>query len=97
MSYKVEQTEEFEIWLSGLKDSTTRLRLARRLARAAMGNLGEVKALGDDVFEMKEDFGPGWRMYYVVKGNRIILMLGGGNKYRQATDISKAKKTAKSL
>jgi putative addiction module killer protein len=81
---------EFDAWLDGLKDRTTRLRLSRRLDKAQRGNLGDIKPVGDGVFEMREHFGPGWRMYYIQRGNVLIVMLGGGNKSTQDTDIAKS-------
>jgi putative addiction module killer protein len=95
--YKVLETDHFLEWLGGLKDLSTRIRLARRLDKARLGNLGDVKALTHGVYEMREKFGPGWRMYYVVKGKTIIVMLGGGDKCSQANDIKAAKKLAKLL
>lgn len=58
---------------------------------------GDVKVLTDGVYEMREKFGPGWRMYYVLRGKTIIVMLGGGDKSSQASDIKAAKKLAKLL
>ena len=88
---------EFDAWLDGLKDRTTRLRLSRRLDKAQRGNLGDIKQVGDGVFEMREHFGPGWRMYYIKRNNVLIVMLGGGNKSTQANDITKAIELASSL
>ena len=62
-----------------------------------MGNLGDVEPVGDGVFEMREHFGPGWRMYYVQRGDVLIVMLGGGDKSTQQTDIDRAIALAKSL
>lgn len=95
--YKVLETENFLEWFSSLKDLTTRIRLARRLDKARLGNLGDVKALTDGIYEMREKFGPGWRMYYVIRGKTIIVMLGGGDKSSQSNDIKAAKKFAKLL
>lgn len=95
--FKVLETESFLKWLDGLKDLPTRIRLARRLDRARLGNFGDVKGLADGVYEMREKFGPGWRMYYVLRGKTIIVMLGGGDKSSQASDIKAAKKLAKLL
>ncbi len=89
--YTVKTLPEFDAWLNGLKDRVTRLRLSRRLDKAQRGNLGDVKPIGDDVFEMREFFGPGWRMYYVKWGETLIVMLGGGDKGSQESDITKAK------
>lgn len=88
--YIVKTLPEFDAWLDGLKDRTTRLRLARRLDKAQRGNLGDVKPLGNGVFEMREFFGPGWRMYYAQRGNVLIVMLGGGDKSTQTADIAEA-------
>jgi putative addiction module killer protein len=64
--------------------------LARRLDKAQRGNLGDVKIVGDGVFEMREHFGPGWRMYYIQRDETLIIMLGGGDKSTQSNDIAKA-------
>ena len=89
--YTIKTLPEFDAWLDGLKDRTTRLRLSRRLDKAQRGNLGDVKPLGSSVFEMREYFGPGWRMYYTKRGDTLIVMLGGGDKGSQESDITKAK------
>ena len=88
---------EFDDWLDGLRDRTTRLRLSRRLDKAQRGNLGDIKPVGDGVFEMREHFGPGWRLYYVQRGDILIVMLGGGDKSTQAADIAKSIALALSL
>jgi putative addiction module killer protein len=61
------------------------------------GNLGDVKPVGEGVWEMREFFGPGWRMYYLQRGNVLIVMLGGGDKSTQPVDIAKAIAIAKEL
>ena len=93
--FSVIETEAFTDWLTGLKDRPTRIRLARRLNKARRGNLGDIKPVGDGVFEMREFFGPGWRMYYVERSGALVVMLGGGEKSGQANDIKRAKKLAK--
>jgi putative addiction module killer protein len=95
--YSIKRTDEFVAWLDSLKDRVTRVRLTRRLDRAVQGNLGDVRPVGEGVFEMREHFGPGWRMYYVQHGAVLILMLGGGEKSTQAADIAKAVKLATTL
>lgn len=95
--YTIKMLPEFDTWLDGLKDRITRLRLSRRLDKAQRGNLGDVKPVGDGVFEMKEHFGPGWRMYYAKRGDTLIVMLGGGDKGSQQSDIAKAKQREISL
>lgn len=93
----VKRTDEFALWLDGLKDRVTRQRLNARLRKVLLGNLGDVKPVGEGVFEMREYFGPGWRMYYVQRGTVLIVMLGGGDKSTQAADIAKAIKLAATL
>lgn len=95
--YSISQTDEFTAWLAGLKDGMTRLRLARRLEKAQAGNLGDVRSVGEGVWEMREFFGPGWRMYYVQQGQTLLIMLGGGDKSTQDADIAKAKELAAQL
>jgi len=90
-------TPEFVAWLNGLKDRMTRIRLSRRLDKVQHGNLGDVKYLGNGLYEMRAFFGPGWRMYYTVRGKNIIVMLGGGDKNTQSSDIAKAKKLLERL
>ena len=88
--FKVLQTEVFEKWLDGLRDAPTRRRLVLRVRKASLGDLGDVKPVGQGVFELREFFGPGWRMYFVRRGDILILMLGGGTKATQERDIIKA-------
>lgn len=88
--YIIKRTAEFDAWLHGMKDHVTRLRLARRLDKAQRGVLGDVKPVGEGVMEMREFFGPGWRMYFVQRNDVLIVMLGGGDKSSQSTDITKA-------
>jgi putative addiction module killer protein len=95
--FTIKQLPEFSDWLNSFKDGLTRRRLATRLRKATLGNLGDVKSVGDGVFEMREHFGPGWRMYYVQRGDVLIVMLGGGDKSSQTADIAKAVKLAASL
>ena len=94
---EVRSTREFERWLAGLRDGMNRRRLGRRLERAQSGNLGDVSSVGDGVMEMREHFGPGWRMYYVQHGDVLIVMLGGGEKSMQDKDIAEAKRRAAGL
>ena len=93
----VKTTPQFVKWLAGLKDRMTQRRLARRLEKAQEGNLGDVKPMGEGVMEMREFFGPGWRMYYVQRGEALIVMIGGGDKSTQTADIKRAIKLAATL
>ncbi len=93
--YQVETTAEFDDWLQSLPDALTRARLGRRLDKATRGNLGDIKPVGDGVWEMREFFGPGWRMYYLQRGEILILMVGGGEKSTQPRDIARARELAR--
>ena len=75
----------------------TQRRLARRLEKAQACNLGDVKPVGEGVWEMREFFGPGWRMYYVQQGDTLIVMLGGGDKSSQSGDIATAVALSRTL
>ena len=93
----IKRLPEFDEWFEGLRDRMTGIRLGVRLDKVQRGILGDVKPVGDGVFEMREFFGPGWRMYYVQHGAVLIVMLGGGDKSSQASDIAAAKKLAATL
>ena len=95
--YKVKRTAEFDAWLAGIRDGMTRIRLAKRLDKAQRGLLGDVEPVGEGVCEMREFFGPGWRMYYVERKGVIIVMLGGGEKSSQQADIVAAIALSKSI
>jgi len=69
----------------------------KRLRKAGLGTLGDVAPVGDGVFEMREHFGPGLCMYFVLRGQTLVIMLGGGDKSTQPSDIQKAIAIAKSL
>lgn len=92
--YIIKRMPEFDHWLDHLRDRPTRIRLLRRLEKAQRGLLGDVNPVGEGVCEMREFFGPGWRMYYIQRGEMLIVMLGGGDKSTQAKDIVAAKALA---
>ena len=95
--FVITRTDTFSNWLEGLKDRITRQRLNARLRKALLGNLGDVKPVGNGVFEMREQFGQGWRMYYVQRDVVLIMMLGGGEKASQTAGICKAVKVAATI
>ena len=97
MMFEIVQLPEFDDWIDGLKDNITRIRLSRRLDKARRGHLGDVKFVGDGVWEMREFFGSGFRMYYVQQGELLIVMLGGGDKSTQQRDIDRAIALSKTL
>lgn len=95
--YTIQQTHKFSQWLIKLKDMGARIAIARRLERAESGNLGDVKSVGESVFEMRVDMGPGYRLYYTMRGNELIILLVGGDKSTQQRDIEKAIEMAKEM
>jgi putative addiction module killer protein len=82
----------FTEWLEGLRDRPGIAKIQARLARVRKGNLGDCKALGDGVLELKVDFGPGYRLYFGQAGRVMVLLLCGGDKSTQSRDIQTAKK-----
>lgn len=83
--------QPFVEWLAGLNDRQARTRIEARLARVAVGNLGDVEAVGEGVMELRIDWGPGYRIYFSRLGQAIILLLCGGDKRTQQKDIKRAK------
>ena len=93
----VRRLPEFDAWFATVRDSLTRKRLLVRLRKIQLGNLGDAKSVGKGVIELREHFGPGWRMYCSRRGKTVIVMLGGGDKSTQAADITAAQRLAESL
>ncbi len=97
MKYAIKRLEKFNDWLESLNDGLTRQRLVKRLRKAALGNLGDIAPVGGGVIEMREHFGPGWRMYFVKREGFLIVMLNGGDKSSQQMDIHQALELADAL
>ncbi len=95
--YLIEVSEPFEKWLNGLNDKVAVARILARLKKVEFGSLGDVKTLGDKLYEMRIFYGPGYRLYYAKKGKIIILLLCGGDKSTQSRDIKKAKEILNDL
>jgi putative addiction module killer protein len=93
LEYYVVKTgkKPFKEWLEGLKDVSGRAKIRVRLDRARLGNLGDNRSVGEGVRELRIDYGPGYRVYFAIEGNRLILLLLGGDKSSQERDIAKAK------
>ena len=90
--YKSANGEQpFIDWLQGLRDKQARTRIQARLARVAVGNLGDVEPVGEGVMELRIDWGPGYRVYFARLGQVIVLLLLGGDKKTQQKDIKRAK------
>lgn len=93
---KILKSDEFEDWLGSLVYRKARARILIRLDRVAAGNLGDVGTVGEGVSELRLDFGPGYRVYFVSRGSSVVLLCGGDKK-SQDRDIRRAKKLAGSL
>ncbi|MDU0343970.1 type II toxin-antitoxin system RelE/ParE family toxin [Bosea rubneri] len=94
---EVRQTATFSDWLKGLRDANAISRIIVRIRRMELGNPGDVKAVGDGVSELRVDYGPGYRLYFVQQGKFVVILLNGGDKRTQAADIAKAKQMAKEV
>ena len=93
--YDIETTVEFDTWLGDISDNKTQMVIVKRIRTMSLGTLGKVRSLDNGLFEAKIDYGPGFRMYFINKGNRIIVLLCGGDKSTQARDIRRARELAK--
>ena len=94
MQYEIEITEIFDNWFKKLRDRQAVLAITKRLDRARLGNFGDIVSVGGGVSEMRFFIGPGYRLYYVIRDGKIIVMLCGGDKSTQEKDIKKAKELA---
>ncbi|MBX3296913.1 MAG: type II toxin-antitoxin system RelE/ParE family toxin [Acidobacteria bacterium] len=94
---EIRQTEHYAKWFKALKDHMARARIDIRIRRLSLGNPGDVKPVGEGVSEMRIDYGPGYRVYFLTKGSELILLLIGGDKSTQEKDIAKAKQIAKDV
>lgn len=84
------KTNIFDNWLASLRDGKARIKIVRRMERAEQGNFGDHKNVGGPIWEMRIDYGPGYRVYYAQKGNTVYVLLCGGGKSAQQTDIDRA-------
>jgi putative addiction module killer protein len=94
---EVRQTESFAHWLAGLRDERARGRINARIRRLALGNPGDVKPVGEGVLEMRIDYGPGYRVYFVQRGAALVILLAGGDKGTQNRDIAMARELSRAL
>jgi putative addiction module killer protein len=94
---EIRKTEAFVKWLDGLRDIKARSRVLARIERLAAGNPGDVKPVGEGVSELRIDYGPGYRVYFVKRGQTMIVLLAGGDKSTQAKDITMAIRLARNL
>jgi putative addiction module killer protein len=94
---EIRQTTIYSEWFAGLRDRQARMRIDIRIRRLSLGNPGDVKPVGDGISELRIDHGPGYRVYYVHKGNEVIVLLAGGDKASQDRDIRQARVLAINL
>ncbi len=95
--YQLQQTDVFEKWLAGLDDRKAKARILARLDSVKLGNLGDWKAVGGALRELRVHSGPGYRLYFVQRQSVVILLLCGGSKSTQARDIERAKRLLKEI
>ena len=88
------KTDVFDRWLTELRDIRARARIEARIRRLSLGNPGDVKPVGEGISEMRIDYGPGYRVYYLKRGPIVVVLLCGGNKASQDRDIVMAKAIA---
>ncbi len=94
---EIRQTDVFSKWLRNLRDIRARARVQARIDRLESGNPGDVKPVGNGVSEMRIHFGPGYRVYFIERGSELIILLAGGDKTSQTTDIQRAITISKEL
>lgn len=93
--YQILRSDEFDKWLDKLRDQRGKARILARIRSAGMGNLGDVKTVGGGIREMRIHHGPGYRVYFIQKGQTLIILLIGGDKSSQRRDIQRAQALAR--
>jgi putative addiction module killer protein len=94
---EIRKTDTYARWLDSLRDIHARARVLARVERLAFGNPGDVKPVGEGVSELRIDYGPGYRVYFTMRERTVIILLAGGDKRTQATDIKTALGLARNL
>lgn len=94
---EIRQTETYAQWFGALRDRQVRSRIDIRIRRLSMGNPGDVKPVGSGVSELRIDYGPGYRVYFIQRGDIVIVLLAGGDKRTQDRDIQTALALAEEL
>jgi putative addiction module killer protein len=94
---EIRRTEAYSKWIGALRDDRARARIEARIYRLSLGNPGDTRPVGDGVREMRIDYGPGYRVYFVNQGKAIVVLLCGGDKRTQSRDIALAKQLAQRL
>lgn len=94
---EIRKTETYSEWIDSLRDIRARARVLVRIERLAAGKPGDVKPVGEGVSELRIDYGPGYRVYFKKRGREIVILLAGGDKSTQETDIQIALRLARNL
>jgi putative addiction module killer protein len=94
---EVRQTERYAKWFANLRDRQARARIDARIRRLSLGNPGDVEPVGEGVSELRIDYGPGYRVYFVRRGETLVILLAGGDKRTQGRDIKLAIELARGL
>ena len=95
--FEIRQTEKYSRWFSSLRDRVARAKIDIRIRRLSLGNFGDAKPVREGVCELRINFGPGYRIYFVQYGSKVVLLLAGGDKSSQSRDIATALKLVKLL
>ncbi|MBT0651424.1 type II toxin-antitoxin system RelE/ParE family toxin [Geomobilimonas luticola] len=94
---EIRKTELFANWLDNMRDIQAKARVLVRIERLASGNAGDVKPVGEGISEMRINYGPGYRVYFIQRGSELIILLAGGDKRSQSRDIKTAIGLAQNL
>jgi putative addiction module killer protein len=94
---EIRQTERYSKWFKSLHDRQARARINTRIRRLSMGNLGDVKPVGEGLSELRINYGPGYRVYFIQRGQTLVILLAGGEKNTQTRDIKIALELARNL
>ena len=94
---EIRETELFAKWIDNLRDVQAKARVLVRIERLASGNAGDVMPVGEGISEIRIDYGPGYRVYFIKRGNELIILLAGGEKASQSADIKVALRLARNI
>jgi len=94
---EIRETKVYARWFSKLRDRQVKARIDTRIRRLSLGNPGDVKPVGEGVSELRIDYGPGYRVYFIQRASTVIVLLAGGDKRTQQQDIKQALELARNL